>query len=193
MYIRRSGVVHEIKFGPSSIEVMKFTKQNWKKGFIKGAIPQLPWSMLNSVIAVCKLSTDLFPEREFSVISISVTVGLMNLVGSWFGAVPTCHGASGLAGQYKFGERSGGCVALLGFAKLVLGLILGTSLAHILQQFPLGILGLLLLFAGIELATCARDMNSKEDSFVALICTAVSLVGSSAALGFLVGMIVCVT
>jgi hypothetical protein len=33
-------------------------------------------------------------------------------------------------------------------------------------------------------------MNTKEDSFVMLICTAVSLVGSSAALGFLVGMIV---
>jgi hypothetical protein len=61
-------------------------------------------------------------EREFSFTSISVTVGLMNLVGSWFGAVPTCHGVGGLAGQYKFGERSGGCVALLGFAKLVLGL-----------------------------------------------------------------------
>lgn len=48
---------------------------------------------------------------------------------------------------------------------------------------------MLLLFAGIELAMCARDMNSK-DYFVALICTAVSLVGSSAALGFLVGTIV---
>ncbi|CAK8570064.1 unnamed protein product [Lathyrus sativus] len=190
VFIRRHEVVHEIKFGPSSIEVMKFTKQAWKKGFIKGAVPQLPLSILNSVIAVCKLSTDLFPEKEFSVTSISVTVGLMNLVGSWFGAMPTCHGAGGLAGQYKFGGRSGGCVALLGAAKLILGLVLGTSLAHILKMFPVGILGVLLLFAGIELAMCARDMNSKEDSFVALICTAVSLVGSSAALGFLVGMIV---
>lgn len=42
-------------------------------------------------------------------------------------------------------------------------------------MFPVGILGVLLLFAGIKLAMCARDMNSKEDSFVALICTAVSL------------------
>jgi MFS superfamily sulfate permease-like transporter len=57
-------------------------------------------------------------------------------------------------------------------------------------MFPVGILGVLLLFAGIELAMCCRDMNTKEDSFVMLICTAVSLVGSSAALGFLVGMIV---
>ncbi|CAJ2654940.1 unnamed protein product [Trifolium pratense] len=184
----RKRVVQGIKFGPSSIEVVKFTKQSWKKGFVKGAIPQLPLSILNSVIAVCKLSTDLFPEREFSVTSISVTVGLMNLVGCWFGAVPTCHGAGGLAGQYKFGGRSGGCVALLGVTKLVLGIVLGTSLAEFLKQFPVGILGVLLLFAGIELALCARDMNSKEDFFVALICTAVSLVGSSASLGFVIGM-----
>ncbi|CAL5206380.1 unnamed protein product [Lathyrus oleraceus] len=189
-FIKKPNVVHEIKFGPSSIELVKFTKQAWKKGFVKGTIPQLPLTILNSVIAVCKLSKDLFPEKDFSVTSLSVTVGLMNFVGCWFGAMPCCHGAGGLAGQYKFGGRSGGCVALLGAAKLVLGLVLGTSLAHILKMFPVGILGVLLLFAGIELAMCARDMNSKEDSFVTLVCTAVSLVGSSAALGFLVGMVV---
>ncbi|KAK7320720.1 hypothetical protein VNO77_30451 [Canavalia gladiata] len=188
-FIRRHEIVHEIKFGPSSIEVVKFSKHAWKKGFVKGTIPQLPLSILNSVIAVCKLSSDLFPGKDFSATSLSVTVGLMNLVGSWFGAMPSCHGAGGLAGQYKFGGRSGGCVALLGVAKLVLGLVLGTSLAHILRQFPVGILGVLLLFAGIELAMCCRDMNTKEDSFVMLLCTAVSLVGSSAALGFLCGMI----
>ncbi|CAJ1972156.1 unnamed protein product [Sphenostylis stenocarpa] len=190
VFIRRHEVVHEIKFGPSPIEVVKFSKHAWKKGFVKGAIPQLPLSILNSVIAVCKLSSDLFPGRDFSATSLSVTVGLMNLVGSWFGAMPSCHGAGGLAGQYKFGGRSGGCVALLGVAKLVLGLVLGSSLAHILNQFPVGILGVLLLFAGIELAMCCRDMNTKEDSFVMLVCTAVSLVGSSAALGFLCGMII---
>ncbi|XWS73046.1 hypothetical protein CRYUN_Cryun02cG0092000 [Craigia yunnanensis] len=115
--------------------------------------------------------------------------GLMNLVGCWFGAMPCCHGAGGLAGQYKFGGRSGGCVAILGAAKMILGLVLGTSLVTISPQFPVGLLGVLLLFAGIELAMTCRDMNSKEESFVMLICTAVSLVGSSAALGFVCGIL----
>ncbi|XP_050364995.1 molybdate transporter 1 [Argentina anserina] len=189
-FIRKPKVVHEISFGPSPMEVVKISKHAWKDGFIKGAIPQLPLSILNSVIAVCKLSSDLFPEKDFSPSSISITVGLMNVLGSWFGAMPSCHGAGGLAGQYKFGGRSGGCVALLGSAKLVLGLALGTSLVTILNHFPVGVLGVLLLFAGIELAMCARDMNTKEEAFVMLLCTAVSLVGSSAALGFVVGMVV---
>ncbi|XP_022730948.1 molybdate transporter 1-like [Durio zibethinus] len=189
-FIRGPKVVNDIKFGPSSIEVVQITSHAWKEGFIKGTIPQLPLSVLNSVIAVCKLSSDLFPGREFSATSVSITVGLMNLVGCWFGAMPCCHGAGGLAGQYKFGGRSGGCVAILGAAKMVLGLVLGTSLVTILHQFPVGLLGVLLLFAGIELAMTSRDMNSKEESFVTLICTAISLVGSSAALGFVCGMVV---
>ncbi|XP_044462875.1 molybdate transporter 1 [Mangifera indica] len=189
-FIRRPEVVKDVKFGPSSIAVVKITKHAWKQGFVKGTIPQLPLSVLNSVIAVCKLSSDLFPGKDFSATSVSVTVGLMNLVGCWFGAMPCCHGAGGLAGQYKFGGRSGGCVALLGAAKLVLGLVLGSSLVKILDQFPVGVLGVLLLFAGIELAMASRDMQSKEEAFVMLISTAVSLVGSGAALGFVCGIVV---
>jgi hypothetical protein len=60
----------------------------------------------------------------------------MNLVGCWFGAMPICHGAGGLAGQYKFGAKSGASVAFLGTAKLVLGLILGSQLVKIPSQFP---------------------------------------------------------
>ncbi|PHU10847.1 Molybdate transporter 2 [Capsicum chinense] len=189
--IRGPKAVKGFKFGPSRIEVVSISKQAWKDGFVKGTIPQLPLSVLNSVIAVCKLSTDLFPEkREITATSVSMTVGLMNLIGCWLGAMPCCHGAGGLAGQYKFGGRSGGCVALLGVAKLVLGLVLGSSMVKVLTQFPVGVLGVLLLFAGIELAMCSRDMNTKEDAIVVLVCTAVSLVGSSAALGFLCGIVV---
>ncbi|GMG99038.1 hypothetical protein Nepgr_000878 [Nepenthes gracilis] len=187
-FIRKPKVVKGFKFGPSSMEIVKISRHSWKEGFIKGTIPQLPLSILNSVIAVCKLSLDLFPRKKFSPTSISVSVGLMNLVGCWFGAIPCCHGAGGLAGQYKFGGRSGGCVALLGAAKLVIGLVLGSSIVRVLDQFPVGVLGVLLLFAGIELAMASRDMNSKEESFVMLLCTAVSLVGSGASLGFLCGM-----
>ncbi|KAK3438074.1 hypothetical protein EUGRSUZ_A01693, partial [Eucalyptus grandis] len=189
-FIREPKVVRDFKFGPSSIEVVKISRHAWKEGFIKGTILPLPLSISNSVIAVCKLSYDLFPEEDFSATSVTVMVGLMNLVGCWFGAMPCCHGAGGLAGQYKFGGRSGGCVAILGAAKLILGLVLGSSLVKVLDQFPVGVLGVLLLFAGIELAMAARDMNSKEEAFVMLICAAVSLVGSSAALGFLCGMVV---
>ncbi|KAL2553151.1 molybdate transporter 1-like [Forsythia ovata] len=126
---------------------------------MKETIPQLPLSIINSVIAVCKLS-DLFLEKNVSTTSM---FGIMDLIRCWFGATPCFHGAEGITGQYKFGGMSGWSVALLGVAKLVLGL--GSSLVKILDQFPVGVLGVLLLFAGIELAICSMDMNSKEESF----------------------------
>lgn len=187
--IRKPSAVKELRAGPETIHVVHISRHAWRDGFVKGAIPQLPLTLLNSVIAVCKLSKDLFPEKQVHATSISVTVGLMNLIGCWFGAMPCCHGAGGLAGQYKFGGRSGGCVAALGAFKLVVGLVLGGSILRVLVQFHVGLLGVLLLFAGVELAMAARDMSTKQEAFVMLVCTSVSLVGSSAALGFLCGMV----
>ncbi|GLT71681.1 hypothetical protein SLA2020_436800 [Shorea laevis] len=188
-FIRDPSIVKDLKFGPSKITLLKITWEDWKIGFLRGAIPQIPLSILNSVIAVCKLSGDLFPDREVSAAKVSVSVGIMNLIGCWFGAMPVCHGAGGLAGQYRFGARSGWSVVFLGAGKLVIGLLFGNSFVRILSQFPIGILGVLLLFAGIELAMASRDMNSKEESFVMLVCAAVSLTGSSAALGFGCGIL----
>ncbi len=64
-------------------------------------IPQLPLTTLNSVVAVCQLSSDLFPARSVQPVLVSVSVGLMNMVGAWFGAMPCCHGAGGLAAQVR--------------------------------------------------------------------------------------------
>ncbi|KAL2234734.1 UNVERIFIED_CONTAM: Molybdate transporter 2 [Sesamum indicum] len=188
-FIRDPTIFSDIKLGPSRFHVLKITWDDFKVGFVRGAVPQIPLSVLNSVIAVCKLSGDLFPGTELSATKVSVSVGLMNLVGCWFGAMPVCHGAGGLAGQYRFGGRSGLSVVFLGLGKLVLGLLFGNSFVRILSSFPVGILGVLLLFAGIELAMASRDMNSKEESFVMLVCAAVSLTGSSAALGFGCGIV----
>uniref|UniRef100_A0A7N0V3A0 Molybdate transporter 1 n=1 Tax=Kalanchoe fedtschenkoi TaxID=63787 RepID=A0A7N0V3A0_KALFE len=87
-FVRDPHVADHFKFGPSTFSVVHISKEAWKNGFIKGTIPQLPLSILNSVVAVCKLSYDLFPDKDCSATSVSITVGLMNLVGTWFGAMP---------------------------------------------------------------------------------------------------------
>ncbi|CAN8240568.1 unnamed protein product [Cochlearia groenlandica] len=187
-FIRDPSMFKDLKFGPSKFKILRITWDDWKIGFVRAAIPQIPLSVLNSVIAVCKLSNDLF-DKELSATKVSVSVGVMNLIGCWFGAMPVCHGAGGLAGQYRFGARSGLSVMFLGVGKLIVGLVFGNSFVRILGQFPIGILGVLLLFAGIELAMASKDMNTKEDSFIMLVCAAVSMTGSSAALGFGCGIV----
>ncbi|KAJ4413869.1 hypothetical protein N0V82_008270 [Gnomoniopsis sp. IMI 355080] len=127
------------------------------------AIAQLPLTTLNSVIAAAALAAELmgpgFPGAPPSVTELGVSVALMNLVGCWFGAMPVCHGAGGLAAQFRFGARSGASIILLGAVKLLLGLFLGTTLLDLLGSFPKAILGIMVIAAGLELAKVGQSLN----------------------------------
>jgi MFS superfamily sulfate permease-like transporter len=156
--------------------------------FPKAALPQIPLTTLNSVIAVCALSADLFPDRRAEPRKVAVSVGLMNLVACWFGGMPMCHGAGGLAGQYRFGARTNGSILFLGTVKLLLAIFLGTSLMALCRQFPASVLGVMLAFSGMELALVCRDQTRRTDAFAMLLTAAACLGLNNIALGFLLGL-----
>ncbi len=160
---------------------------DWLTGVIRGTLPQIPLTTLNSVIAVCALSADLFPKRPAVPRRVALSVALMNLVCCPFGGMPMCHGAGGLAAQYRFGARTGGSVAMLGIAKIALALLLGGSLLIWLQHYPQSVLGVLLLFSGLELALVCRDQDTRVNFFVMLI-TAGACMAVNTAVGFAIGL-----
>ena len=100
-----------------------------------------------------------------------------------------CHGSGGLAGQYRFGARTGGSVLVLGAGKLILGLFFGSSIAVLLISFPMSVLGLMILLAGIELARPVRDQKLVRNIIVVLV-TAVGIIAANVLVGFLIGLIV---
>jgi MFS superfamily sulfate permease-like transporter len=161
---------------------------DWWRGFTRGAIAQIPLTLLNSVVAVCALSGDLFPGRKIPEAKMARSVGAMNLVSCWFGGMPMCHGAGGLAGQYHFGARTGGSVVFLGGMKMAVGIAAATALLAPLRAFPNSILGALLVFAGLELSLPARDLPGREDFLVALL-TAGMILSVNVTAGFLVGIL----
>jgi MFS superfamily sulfate permease-like transporter len=156
--------------------------------FPKAALPQIPLTTLNSVIAVCALSADLFPDRRAEPRKVAISVGMMNLVACWFGGMPMCHGAGGLAGQYRFGARTNGSILFLGVVKVLLAIFLGASLMALCGAFPASVLGVLLAFAGMELALVCRDQTSRTDAFAMLLTTAACMGLNNIALGFLLGL-----
>jgi hypothetical protein len=189
-------------FEALELEVILPTGEEWVKGLVEGAIPQLPLTTLNSVVSVCALSDDLFrtPEaggKGVTRVSVASSVGLMNVVGCFFGGMPSCHGAGGLAGQYKFGARTGCAILMLGVTKIILSLCLGKTLDAMIMYYPVTVLGVLLLFAGVELATvgCKGIWKSKtfEDDLLPCFCTAGAYIGSKImALGTMCGVIAAV-
>ncbi|KAJ1976155.1 hypothetical protein H4R35_002820 [Dimargaris xerosporica] len=142
--------------------VPQFSPPVWSditSGFLSAGLGQLPLTLLNSGIAVSALAVELFPEKppqKLSVERITMSVGLMNVVGCLFHSMPYCHGSGGLAGQYRFGARTEVSILLLGLFKILLGFLLGTSLLSVLQCFPQSLLGVMLFISGTELALAAR-------------------------------------
>ncbi len=158
----------------------------WLTGFWQCAVPQVPLTLLNSVVAVCALSADLFPARPASPRSVATSVGLINLLCCPWGAMPMCHGAGGLASQYRFGARSGGSLVILGAGMVALALLFGGSLLVWLEHYPRAVLGVLLGLGGLELARVCRDQLKWRDSACMLVTCAACLL-TNMALGFLAG------
>jgi len=163
------------------------TRADVISGFILLALPQIPLSLGNSILATRQVSHDLFPERKLTVRAISLTYATMNLINPLFGGVPTCHGSGGMAGHYAFGGRTGGSVIIYGTMYLVTGLFLSAGFSTFVEVFPKPILGVLLLFEAIALILLTRDLfESRSDLAIAAL---VGLMAVGLPYGYLVGLV----
>lgn len=127
--------------------------REFASGVWHAALPQLPLTLLNSVVATAALSRELFGDgRPCGVTRLATSIGALNLAFCWLGAVPSCHGAGGLAAQHRFGARTSLAMLLLGLIKCSLALTFGASLQPLVHAFPKSVLGVLLGFSGLELA-----------------------------------------
>ena len=130
-------------------------------GALQAGIGQVPLTALNSVIAVTFLATDLLPNAQSpSITAMGLSVMTMNVIGCWFGSMPVCHGSGGLAAQYRFGARSGASIIFLGLLKFLLGLFAEDLMSGILSRFPTGLLAIMVIAAGLELANVGESLNS---------------------------------
>ncbi len=159
-----------------------------------GGLPQLPLTMLNSVLAVSLLSGQFFPERKAAAGTgrMAVSVGLMNLLACPFGGMPMCHGSGGLAAQYSFGARTGVSMIMLGSAKLLVGLFLGGFALAWLQAFPAAVLGVFLIVAGAALGRASRCWETRPTLVVAIVTLAVYFGTRFLVLGFAAGWLAAV-
>lgn len=154
-------------------------------------LPQVPMTLGNAVIAYSDLSEEYFGKasRKVSYRSVCISMALANFVSFLVGGMPLCHGAGGLAAHYRFGARSAGSNLIIGVVFVVLALLLGNHILAVFYLLPMSTLGVLLLFAGSQLAMTFMDLKERKDSFVALVILGITLATNLAA-GFIVGIAV---
>jgi MFS superfamily sulfate permease-like transporter len=151
------------------------------------ALPQLPLTLGNAIIAIREENNRLFPDRAVSEDTIARSTGLMNLAGAVLGGVPMCHGAGGMAGHVAFGARTGGAPIILGVLLLVLASFFGDSIDALFGLFARPVLGVILFLTGAQLALGSCDFSrNKGERFITLTTAAFAM--WNVGLAFLAGM-----
>jgi len=154
-------------------------------------LPQLPMTLGNAVIAYTDLSKKYFAAQAQKVTNRNVCLSMAgaNLFSFLIGGMPLCHGAGGLAAHYHFGARSAGSNLIIGFTLLLLTLLLGEKIVELFKLLPMAILGILLIFTGVQLSQTVRDLKQSQDFIVVGVILVFSLV-SNLAVGFVVGFLI---
>jgi hypothetical protein len=161
-----------IRFRWPELTLGKISWQDLLAGFVILGLPQAPLTLGNAIIGTCAENNAHFPDKKVTAKTISIDHGAMNLVSTCIGGVPMCHGAGGMAGHIRFGARTGGALVILGMIVLFTGLFLSDSVSLLFQFFPRPILGVILFFAGIELAMVIKDIRLQRQNLFVLLVTA---------------------
>lgn len=175
---------HFLPFGlPSGID---FT---W--ALIALVLPQIPMTLGNAVVANRDLSLEYFGDESRRVTdrALCISMGIANAFAVLLGGMPLCHGAGGLAAHYRFGARTGGSNLIIGGLFMVLAVFLGAGILHVLHLLPLAALGVLLIFAGVQLGLSILDLRERTGLFVALTMVGITL-GTNLAWAFGAGIFI---
>ena len=185
-----NGSLHQVS--PLSLTLPHITSFNleevWQSLLLAG-FAQIPLTVTNATIATAALIKTYWPDKPVSERQLSLNQGLMNLVVSFFGGMPMCHGAGGLAGQYYFGARTGGTNIIEGVIEVSLGLFFAASVAGLFAVFPSAIIGAMMFLVGIELTRFATNIRLNRELAPMGATVIVSLL-SNMALGFIAGLAV---
>ncbi len=145
-------------------------------GLLLLALPQLPLTFGNALFAIVDENNQRFPDRPTSERAVALSTGLMNLASSAMGGIPLCHGAGGMAAQWRFGARSGRAPVIFGATILVIGLLFADAVALLFALVPPAVLGSILFLAGLQLALGSRATGGeKAERFVVLATAGIAI------------------
>jgi xanthine/uracil/vitamin C permease (AzgA family) len=162
-------------------------KEVWQTLLLAG-FAQIPLTATNAVLATSSLIKTYWPEKPVSERQLSFNMGIINVIMPFFGGMPMCHGAGGLAGQHYFGARTGGAKIIEGLIEISLGVFFASSIARLFSIFPEAIIGAMMLLVGMELIKFAKDVDLNKD-LIPLGATVVISLATTMAYGFLGGLI----
>ncbi len=188
------GALENVRFaiGPTDIRVHVPSASDFANALMLLVIPQLPLTLGNAVMGTTDTATSLFgkgPQTQRATYrAFSISMGLMNTATGFLAGMPMCHGAGGLAAHYRFGARTGGSNLMIGALFVLIALVFGKAGIALLSCVPNAFLGILLIFAGLELSLLVRDIDRKNDLFIVLLIAGIGFATTNMAVAFAFGI-----
>lgn len=180
--------------GPTPIEVTWPSVGDFWSALFLLVIPQIPLTLGNAIIGTTDAVRSLFGEgnqiKRATHRGFATSMGLANIGVGVLAGMPVCHGAGGLAAHYRFGARTGGSNVMIGFVFFIIALAFGKIGISLLSAIPNSVLGVLLLFAGLELTLLLKDVKERKDLFVAFAIAGISLATHNMGIAFVAGIFI---
>ncbi|MDY6853401.1 MAG: putative sulfate/molybdate transporter [Thermodesulfobacteriota bacterium] len=183
------GIVFDL--GPTLIEFTLPSSEDFVNALFLLVIPQIPLTLGNAIIGTTDAVQNLFGDTKRATHrGFATSMGLVNIGVGFLSGMPVCHGAGGLAAHYRFGARTGGSNIMIGILFVIIALAFGKVGIHLLSAIPNSVLGVLLLFAGLELALLIKDIKERNDLFVVFLIAGISLATSNMGMAFIAGILI---
>lgn len=163
--------LHSLDLAPTAITISFPAASDFSTALFLLVLPQIPLTFGNSIVATADTAQSYFGSSADRVTpgKLSLSLGVTNIIAGLIGAAPLCHGAGGMTAHYRFGARSGAMGVIIGSCFIFAGVLFGKSAPELFGLLPPSLLGIMLVFIGIEHGMLIRDViDSRQDLFVTL-------------------------
>ncbi len=182
-----------LALGPTALRLVIPEAADFRTAAILLVLPQIPLTIGNACVGTAATAASLFPGdprlARAQAGGFAFTMGIANIPAGLLGAIPMCHGTGGLVAHHRFGARTGGAPVFLGLLLIAMALAFGQFGFALLASIPNAVLGVLLVFAGLELCPLIRSLKTNEEYFVALLITGIALAVPNMAWAFGAGIV----
>jgi sulfate permease, SulP family len=180
----------QLHWGPQPLSLIHLRADELWKVLLLLVIPQFALTFGNSIVATENTAQILYGlhARRVTLRGLSLSIALVNLVSGIIQAAPLCHGSGGVTAHYKFGARTPKSSYVIGGVCLALAL-LGRAAVGALSLIPISVLGVFLIYVGIQHAGYLRDIIKQRPLLMIALCVGAVSATTNLMWGFLTGFL----
>jgi SulP family sulfate permease len=185
-----AGKLPALSFGPAPLQLLHPQVSQLERVLPLLVVPQFALTFGNSIVATENTARILYGEQaqRVTVRALSMSIGMVNLGTAAILGSPLCHGSGGITAHYRFGARTPKSSYVIGGVCILLALF-GGAAVDLLHLIPLAVLGVFLVYVGIQHAAYLRDLIHRWPQLLIAACVGLVSFFTNLMWGTLVGLV----